>query len=319
MSLRFFFILLCLSAFSSGALAQDTTGDEAPVEDPVPAPAETTPAPAPTEPEPEPAPSSSSSSTSSDPAAASSATAAPPTPAPTPAPAPAPEPAPAQQAEPAPVIHPAVGTSSPQAQPAAQQQEEDDGRDADFLWLEVGFGYSWADLAAFSNNNFVPGVQQLKGSGYAGHAAAGFKLFIFTFGARGTVASYPGAERPFDLWSLMFDLGLRIPILFAEPYIRAGIGYAWLGSIDFTSVGDSSVSVYGLTIEAGAGIDIYLGKFVSLGAGFDLAFLNLTRQRLDNCMSTGGAMCDVGGVDLQEEGDSVGFQVRATGHIAFHF
>jgi hypothetical protein len=117
----------------------------------------------------------------------------------------------------------------------------------------------------------------------------------------------------------MFDLGLRIPIFFIEPYFRAGIGYAWMGQVDFNSLGDSSVSVFGLTIEAGAGVDIFLNDYISIGGGVDVAFLNLTRQRLDMCMDVGGAMCNVGGVDLQEDGDSVGFQLRATGHLGLHF
>jgi hypothetical protein len=231
-------------------------------------------------------------------------------------------PTPVADPAPAPVIHEPVATTAPVAQtspPPPAREEEDDGRDSDFLWLEVGFGYSWADLAAFSNDNFIPGVEQFKGSGYAGHAAAGFKLFLLTLGARGTVASYPTAERPFDLWSIMFDLMLRIPILFAEPYFRAGVGYAWMGSLDFASLGESAVRVFGLTIEAGAGIDFYLNPYVSIGAGVDVAFLNLTRQRVDQCMGVGGAMCDVGSVDFSEDGDAVGLQLRASGHIALHF
>ncbi len=311
MSLRLVFVVFVISAAASPALAQDGTGSD-------PADPNATPtadeAPAPTaegqsDVEPDPQPASTTTSTPQ------------PAPAPAPQPAPQPQPQPQQQAQPqaqpAPVIHPSAQSSTPP--PPAREEEEDDGRDADFLWIEAGFGYSWANLAAFKSQNFIPGVEQLKGSGYAGHVAAGFKLFLFTLGARGTVGSYPAADNPFDIWSLMFDLGLRIPILFMEPYFRAGIGYAWMGQVNVNSLMDSSVSVYGLTIEAGAGLDIYLNPYISIGGGVDVAFLNLTRQRLDMCTSSGGAMCNIGGVDLQENGDAVGFQLRATGHLALHF
>ncbi|MBW2463116.1 MAG: hypothetical protein JRH11_15810 [Deltaproteobacteria bacterium] len=318
MDVRLFFTLLsALTLIAAPAIAQDPSADPAPEAAREAAPAEPAPAASPSPSADDGSSSSSTTATGSTTAAgAGTATAG------------DADTTTAGGAQPGdawaetPVIHEPVGTTSgtnQAATPAAQPEEDDDGRDADLLWLEVGFGYSWVDLAAFSANNFVPGVDQISGSGYTGHAAAGIKLFFLTLGARGTVASYPKDTGGFDIWSLMFDVMLRLPVPLLEPYVRAGIGYAWMGSLNHSDLGNSSVSVYGLTIEAGAGLDVYLGKYFSLGAGFDIAFLNLTRQRIDNCDSVGGAMCNIGGVDFQEEGDAAGFQIRATGHAALHF
>lgn len=200
---------------------------------------------------------------------------------------------------------------------AREDEDEDDGRKADLLWIEGGFGYSYVNLAQFSQSNFIPGIDQYKGSGYVGHVAAGFRLFFLTLGARGTIAAYPDLN--FDLWSVMADVALRLPIPIVEPYVRLGVGYAFMGSADYARPADSSVSVYGLTIEGGVGVDIYLNPYLSIGGGLDVVYLNLTRQRVDRCESSMSPDCRPGDVNFEESGDAVGLQMRLSGHLALHF
>lgn len=189
--------------------------------------------------------------------------------------------------------------------------EQDDGRDHDVFWIEPNFGYSYVDLRMFRQDNFLPSTVDTKAHGYTGGVALGFRISWLTLGARGVAAKYPD----FYIGSLMFDAALRIPIGPVEPYVRAGFGYAWVGNPNFDDLGMSEVDVFGFVAEAGAGLDIYLSKVVAIGVGADAAFLNLGRQDVREC----GTDCNPGHVNLEEEGDATGFQLRAQGHIGFHF
>jgi len=201
------------------------------------------------------------------------------------------------------------------APPPAPREEEGDGRAADILWIEAGFGYSYANLIQFSNDNFIPSAQELKGSGYMATVAAGFRISILTLGARGSLGSYPG----FDVGTAVFDVALRLPLPTIEPYIRGGVGYGWIGSADYGAPELSETSTYGLVGEAGAGLDIYFDKVFAIGAGFDAAFLNLSRQRADQCSGTMDPNCMIDTVDFEETGDALGLQLRLHAHASLHF
>ena len=106
------------------------------------------------------------------------------------------------------------------------------------------------------------------------------------------------------------DIGLHLPIPVIQPYVRVGVGYAWMGDADYADPMLSQTDVYGYTIDAGLGLDIKLARFLSLGAGFDAAFLNMTRQSLSDG--------NVTGVDIQEDGDAVGLQIRLHAQLTLH-
>lgn len=229
----------------------------------------------------------------------------------TPPPSPTPNTAsPAPQATPPPAPPPVRTEPTPRPPP---EEEEGDGRSADVFWLEVGGGYAYADLIQFSQDNFIPGAQELKGSGFMGTIAAGFKIYIITIGARASLSSFSD----FDLGTAVLDVALRLPVPLVEPYARVGFGYGWVGAANYTEPSNSDTSVFGLVGEAGAGVDIYLGEFVAIGAGFDLAFLNLTRQRVDE--GCGGGNCMIETINFEESGDAVGFSLRAHAHASLHF
>ncbi|MBX3249769.1 MAG: hypothetical protein KF901_21510 [Myxococcales bacterium] len=234
-------------------------------------------------------------------------------------PQPAPQPAP-RQSSPAPHAHPATGvqgtaanaprerglaqTGEPTAPPAAEEKEN-----WGVVYLEALGGYSFANLVQFSQENFVPEATQLNGSGIFGGIAAGLRIYWLTLGARATIARYFG----FDLGTVGADLAIHLPIPVVRPYVRVGFGYGWLGDADFSDPALSETRVYGFAVDAGLGLKIKLGRLFSLGGGFDAAFLNMTRQAL-----TGEEVRDVTGVNIREDGDAVGLQLRVHVHLTLH-
>lgn len=214
---------------------------------------------------------------------------------------------------PPPQTAPAPQTAPP---PTAQppREEDGDGRAADLLWIEGFFGYSYVDLVQFSQDNFLPRIERRDGSGWTFGAAAGVRLSFLMLGGRGTLASYPG----FDLWTVTGEVHLRLPVAALEPYFRLGFGYGWVGQANYDVPEASEASIYGLVVDGGAGLDIYLDKIVAIGAGIDGVWLNLSRQRIDQdgCET---ADCMVGEINFREDGDAAGLQLRLHAHASLHF
>jgi hypothetical protein len=277
------------------AAAQEADAGLPPAPDPAP-PAQTEPAPAPpAEAEPAPAPLAEPQ----------------PEPLAEPQPEPVAEPQPEPLAEPAPAPPPAE--PAPQAAPPPPPPEEPGYRKRGVFFLEPFFGFSQVDLMRFGQNNFLPQADHARGTGYAGGLGVGFRLYWLTLGARGVAAKYPD----FYIGSLLFDVSLRIPLGRFEPFVRGAVGYSWLGDPDFGQPRESDVTAHGLTGEVGAGLDIFLSRVVSIGVAFDAAFLNLTRQGDDSCSG-----CTIDGlttVNLEEDGDATGLQLRAQLRLGLHF
>lgn len=188
---------------------------------------------------------------------------------------------------------------------AAEEEEER----SSIFWVTAGAGASYADAVVFDMTNFVPEAQRQNGMGPSIAAAAGVKLFILTLGARATISFLP----PFDVGTIALDVGVRIPTPIVEPYARIGFGYAWLGAADYQMPSMSDTSVYGLVLDAGVGFDFYLSDNFAIGAGFDFAFLNLSRQQDDACAPA----CSISTVNFEEDGDAAGLQVRLFGNARF--
>ncbi len=189
--------------------------------------------------------------------------------------------------------------------PPDDDLEEEDGDSWGIFYLRLQGGLSYSNLLQFSQENFIPEAEEMKGVGGYGGLAVGFRVFWFSFGANATFARHD-----FDLGTVGAEVAFHVPTPFAQPYIRAGIGYAWLGSFDFGTRSLNETDIYGLATEVGAGIDIKVARALSIGAGIDAAFLNLTRQPLGDTNITG--------IELEEDGDAVGFQLRAHAHITLH-
>ena len=190
-------------------------------------------------------------------------------------------------------------------------EAESDGRDADLVWLEVVGGYSFVNMRAISYKNLYPDVVALSGSGFAAGAAAGVRLSFLSIGGRATLASYPG----FEVGTAGAEITLRLPTPTVEPWVRAGFGYGWLGTANYNTPGESETSVYGYVVQGAVGIDVYLGKVVAIGAGFDVDILNMARQPL----TVGAGFVSPTGVDLTKDGNAVGLQLRGHVAISLHF
>jgi hypothetical protein len=206
---------------------------------------------------------------------------------------------------------PPASSGTPAGRARADEEEESDGRDADLLWVEAIAGYSYVNMRAIAYDNLYPSVVALSGSGYGGGLAAGVRLSFVSIGARATLASYEG----FEVGTAAAEITLRLPTPVVEPWVRAGFGYGWHGNANYDEPSLSQTNVYGYVIQAAAGLDIYLGRFFAIGAGFDVDVLNLSRQAL----TLGPGMASPTGVDLTKDGNAVGLQLR--GHVAasLHF
>lgn len=188
---------------------------------------------------------------------------------------------------------------------------EEEDRSLGFMWFEALGGYSYVNIAQFDKDNFLPGVVSLSDDGPTYGAAAGFRFGILTLGARVQLSNYTD----FYVAAAGFDASLRIPLFFVEPYFRAGFGYGWL-SLDSDVETEEDPSIYGLVVDAGLGVDIFLSSFVAIGVGVDASFLNFGRQSITDCADD---ECSPGTINFSDDGDAVGLQLRGQGHVSLHF
>ncbi|MFK8003146.1 MAG: hypothetical protein AB8H86_26485 [Polyangiales bacterium] len=223
------------------------------------------------------------------------------------------EPAPSSESAPqpnaAPPTPPPTQTPPPNTSDVDEPfdaEEEEDEDSWGVMYLRFQGGFSYANLLSFNQDNFIPEAEESSGLGPFGGLSVGFRVYWFSMGVSGSF----GRQGGFDLGTVGAELAFHIPIPKVQPYIRLAAGYAWVGRYDFQSRELAETDIYGLTVEAGAGIDIKLARHLSIGAGFDAAFLNLTRQELGSVNITG--------VDLEESGDALGFQLRAHAHLTIH-
>ena len=200
-------------------------------------------------------------------------------------------------------------TASEEAEEEKAEEEEDDWG---VLQIQLLGGYSFANLVSFRQDNFLPTAERLAGSGFFGGAGLGFRVHIVTLGAQATIASYaPAADDGFELGTAIATVALHLPTPGIQPYFRFGAGYAWMGKANYLDPGISETRVYGFVLEGGFGIDIKLGRPISLGLGVDAAYLNLGRQSTSEL----GMIDDV---NFEEDGDAVGYQLRGHVHLTFH-
>jgi hypothetical protein len=199
---------------------------------------------------------------------------------------------------------------------------EDDGRSIDFLFIQAEGGYSTVDLTGLSSNGrLLPTLMETRQSGYGGGATVGFRSWIFAVAAHGDISRFPGSgtDPGFDLGQVMLEGQLRLPVPVVEPYLRVGLGYAWLGAFQLNSMYmDSTSDIHGFTGKVGAGLDIWLGKYITVGAGADLSIMNLRRGGVmrDNsvCPQT-----DPTCVELRMDGDAVGWLLMLHVQAGIHF
>lgn len=202
---------------------------------------------------------------------------------------------------------PASAPTGPAPTAAAREDEEDEG--SEIFYLRAGGGYTFANLVAFKQENFLPGTEEVKGSGYMGEFASGFRLGFVTLGAQAVLARFDS----FDLGHVGPQLGLRLPTPFIEPVVQVAVGYGWVGTANFSDAAASETSVFGLVADVTAGVDLELASWLQLGAHAGVTFLNLTRQDVNTACALDA--CAIDEVNLTEDGDSVGLQARGEVHL----
>lgn len=180
------------------------------------------------------------------------------------------------------------------------------------FWIEATAGYSYVNLTTFGEENFLPTLESTTDTGWTVGGAAGLRLWAFTIGARGNFARHPD----FNLSSAMIDLGLRLPLPLIEPFVRAGFGYAWLGTGRFREEAIRNADIAGFAAELGVGVDIALPAGLSLGVGVDGGLLFLSRDDVEGACEGDG--CGVS-IDLAETGRSYGVQVRPRVMLTYRF
>ena len=205
-----------------------------------------------------------------------------------------------------------ANTAPAATSPRLEQRQEprDDSDSSHLLYLGAQLGVAYLDSVVFSNDNFIPDASRENGTGMTTGVIAGLHLWFLTVGARFTYSAFD----PFDVGTIGLDLGLRIPFILVEPYVRLGAAYAFTASAGYGGRTDSDVD--GLALDLGLGVDFSLFHWLDLGVGVDAGFLNLTRGGIENCTTP---TCQVEDIDFSESGDAAGLLLRflAQARISF--
>lgn len=217
----------------------------------------------------------------------------------------------------APVIDPVTAPPARGAAAEEEEEEEGDGRDVDYLWIEAQGGISNVNLVQFQNQNFAdvaagaPVFSEVYGTGPAVGAGVGFRLWWIAVGARMSFASYD----TFQVGTIGGEVTLRLPVPVVEPWVRVGFGYGWQGEASYAAGTTShQTTTYGWTFQSGVGVDIYLVNWLTIGAGFGLDILNMTRQRDPSATCMG--LTDV---CPMQNGDALGLQLKGLATVGLRF
>lgn len=169
-------------------------------------------------------------------------------------------------------------------------------------WAQVGLGYTYTDLAGVQSDGLYPQSFDPSGHGTFLTLAAGVRFDRhFMIGLR---ASGSGMS-DFGLGSLLIDSSFRIRrIGRVEPFTHLAMGYSWSVVSDAIDPRIVDTKVGGLTGVIGAGADIFLEHWFSLGFGFDFVGLLMTRGA-ENLPPT-----DATATELNNSGSSIGFQFK---------
>ena len=158
-------------------------------------------------------------------------------------------------------------------------------RGSEWLWLDAQAGVESINLQTFHANGdqLTAGFVPSEAMGPAAGVGVGFRLVFLTFGVRGRVASFQDQSPmrtvgEWQVWTLDAELGFRAMLRRAEPYLTFAGGYASFGGLgDAVSGLRKGLDVSGLNLCAGAGLDYYLTRHLSLGAHVGGELLALSR------------------------------------------
>lgn len=214
-----------------------------------------------------------------------------------------------------------AASETPAALPLDTNQDTGHGRE--LLYVSADAGYSYIDMASFSSSNF--GIQKTSSEGPMFGLGAGLRLAILSLGVRANLNELSD----FNLWQLDAELGLHIPSPHWDVYLGIHGGYAFVGTLDSSTVAQvasqsaGAVSIYGGDAGLQLGADYYFNHFLSLG--FELAGNALFLHRPPVALPPGfsslpaSAQAQVTSQPIyQGSGDSVGVGAAGSLHFGVH-
>lgn len=157
----------------------------------------------------------------------------------------------------------------------------DSGRGLEYVWLSGDVGPAWLDLAPLSRGAIFPGLDET-GGGVAFGGGLGARILYLTVGVRARGMSLSS----FSAWSVMGELGVRLPLGRLEPFGRAGFGYLGTGNV---SADGAEVSAGGFASRLSGGLDYYFSDVFSLGVELSLDLGSLSRRAIDPSLLDSGA------------------------------
>src|SRR5260370_20336826 len=125
------------------------------------------------------------------------------------------------------------------------EEKKDSGLGLEWVWIDAGGGFAYANMASFDSNNFA--LQNTAGSGGTFSVGAGVRLISFTAGLRGRGLLLSTG----NLVEIDGEVGLHTRIDHFETYFGVRGGYAFSGTLSSDTV--SSAAAGGGTPRHGDG------------------------------------------------------------------
>jgi hypothetical protein len=219
---------------------------------------------------------------------------------------------------------PAPPTATPTGAPLAalpqDSPEKEEGHGTELLYADALAGFSAIDMASFSSSTF--GVTKTGSFGPMFGAGAGVRLSILQLGVQANLNQLSD----FNLWQLDAVLGLHVPSRHWDIHFGLHGGYAFVGTLDSTSVSQvasqsaGAVSIYGGDAGLQLGADYYFNHFLSLG--FELSGNALFLHRPPVPLPSGIPAAQLAQVQAdplyKSSGDSVGLGGVASINLGVH-
>jgi hypothetical protein len=158
-------------------------------------------------------------------------------------------------------------------------EKKDSGLGLEWLWIDAGGGFGYANMASFDSSNFA--LQNTSGSGGTFSVGAGVRLFSFTAGLRGRGLLLSTG----NLVEIDGEVGLHTRIDHFETYFGLRGGYAFSGTLSSDTVSSAAaaggtppnVDVHGGNAGGMLGFEYYFNHYVSLGLDLNPEILFLQR------------------------------------------
>ena len=206
-----------------------------------------------------------------------------------------------------------------------EAESADSGRNFEIFWVDAHIGASYIDMRQFSSDTLA--LEKSHAGGPMFSLGAGIRYVLLVAGVR---AKY-NVLSSFNMWQVNGEVGLKIPIDTVDLLIGVHGGYSFVGSLGDGTVAASdtsstptdkdAVKVRGFNAGLDLGLDYYLTKNFSLGAGVFGDFLYLKRPPVakpDGLTPEASAALDAEPL-YQKSGTSAGMQLGAALRIGGHF